>query len=224
MKSVALFDLDGTLVDTPQAITEAIATVISDLQAPEQPTQKIRGTIGRPLEVGFAELLDSETDSGLVNEAVQQYKELFRQTILPRAQSLVFPGVIDGLTKLQGAGLTLTVATSKVLVSANQLLTACHLAEFFHLVVGADQVSRPKPAPEMVEKILEELELLPNSAVMIGDTVHDVEMGKAAGLNTIAVAYGVHTSARLADSRPDSIVNSFDEVVNQILHMKDSMP
>ncbi len=144
---------------------------------------------------------------------VSAYQVQFAELILPKAAELVFPGVADGLAALRDQGFLLAVATSKFYRSADALLTAAGLRDQFDLVIGADQVTNPKPHPEMGELILSKLGVDPAHAIMVGDTTHDLQMAAAAGLRSVAVTYGVHSEAELGSASPTWLAGSFDEVV-----------
>lgn len=221
MIDAVLFDLDGTLVDTPQAITEVMAKVLLEVESEPSPAA-IRATIGRPLESAFEELMSLPSSDARVTQAVERYKLLFSEIIVPKASELVFPGVFDGLGSLRDSGIALAVATSKIQKSANLLLEAAGIHGFFSLIVGTDQVARPKPAPDMAENILRELRFSRLRAVMVGDTTHDLKMAKAAELRSIAVTYGVDSAEELAGCQPDYVAQSFDQVVVHVFEMRRS--
>jgi phosphoglycolate phosphatase len=136
--------------------------------------------------------------------------------VLPNARALRFPGVADGLAALASQGITLAVATSKFHRSADALLAAAGLRDRFDLVVGADQVTRPKPYPEMGETILRVLGVAAQDAVMVGDTTHDLLMAKAVGMRSIALTYGVHSRQELEAADPTWVANSFDDVLDYV--------
>jgi len=213
MTYVVAFDLDGTLIDTPRAIVETFTASFAAIGVAGQEAAAIRATIGLPLERAFSMLMALPADDDGVLRAVAQYQILFKELVLPRATALVFPGVADGLAALRELGCTLAVATSKFYASADALLTAAGLRDQFALVVGADQVSRPKPDPETGLLILRSLGVPAERAVMVGDTTHDLLMAKAAGMRSVAVTYGVHSLQELKTSDPTWIADTFDDVL-----------
>ncbi|MFC9843889.1 HAD family hydrolase [Streptomyces sp. NPDC060223] len=213
MAQLAVFDLDGTLVDTPRAIVETFSATFGSLGVAVPDASDIRATIGLPLEQGFGRLLGLATDHELVTRGVGQYQVHFKELVLPRAPELLFTGVVEGLDTLRDRGVTLAVATSKFHASADALLTAAGLRDHFALVVGADEVTHPKPHPESGRLVLDTLGIPAERAVMVGDTTHDLKMANAAGLRSIAVTYGIHDAAELATAEPTWIVDTFDEVV-----------
>ena len=109
-------------------------------------------------------------------------------------------------------GLWLAVATSKTARIAREALEAAGLVDFFALVLGVDSVGQPKPAPNLVLVILAELGAAASRALVVGDTVHDVAMGRAAGARTCAVTYGAQSPVELAIAGPDFLVDSFGEL------------
>jgi len=216
MTYVVLFDLDGTLVDSPRAIVETFTAAFESMGTGAKDPAAIRATIGLPLEQAFAKLLGVPPDDDLVSLGVRRYLALFKEIILPRAAELLFPGVVAGLEVLQAQGFTLTIATSKFHASADALLSAAGIRDRFAMVVGADQVTHPKPHPETGLMILEKFGVPAGDAVMVGDTTHDLLMAKAAGVRAIAVTYGVHSPEELASAEPARTADTFDDVVKHI--------
>lgn len=214
MTDLVIFDLDGTLVDTPTGIVRAFAAALAHLDLTAAEPNAIRATVGRPLDESFGSLLTLPIDHPTVLRAVAQYQVSFREIVLPAALSLVFPGVAKGLDQLLQQGDTLAVATSKFTANAEALLIAAELRDRFTLVVGADQVSRPKPDPEMGRLVLQRLGIRAEDAVMVGDTTHDILMARAAGIRSIAVTYGVHDAALLTSAGPTWIANNFEGVLH----------
>jgi phosphoglycolate phosphatase len=216
MTYVVAFDLDGTLVDTPRAIVETFTAAFAAIGAEPGDAAAIRATIGLPLELAFSTLLGVALEDDQVADAVKQYQALFRELILPRAGELVFPGVVDGLEALRDDGHALAVATSKWYASADALLTAAGLRDAFEVVVGADQVTHPKPHPEMAHAIMRRLGVSSERAVMVGDTTHDLLMARAAGMSSVAVTYGVHGAQELSSADPTWMADTFDDALDRI--------
>jgi len=209
----AIFDLDGTLVDTPQVI---VATALQALRGqpralPEP--QAIRATIGLPLTVAFSGLLGLSEGAPEVEEVVQEYRRLWRANVVPRSADLLYRGVAEGVQVLRDLGLRLAVATSKIRSGALAQLEAAGIAQHFEVVAGYDSVERPKPDPQMALYVLERLGVRPAGTVMVGDTTHDLLMAHGAGLRAIAVTYGAHDEATLRTESPEWVAKDFQEVV-----------
>jgi phosphoglycolate phosphatase len=213
MTYAVIFDLDGTLVDTPRAIVETFAAAFAAMGVPARDAAAVRATIGLPLEHAFSTLLEVPPGDERVADGVRHYQVSFRELILPRAEALVFPGVVAGLSTLRSQGFVLAVATSKYYASADALLTAAGLRDSFSVVVGADQVTRPKPDPELGLLAMARVGAPADRAVMVGDTTHDLLMAKAAGMRSIAVTYGVHSEQELLSGDPTWLADTFDDVL-----------
>jgi phosphoglycolate phosphatase len=216
MTYVVVFDLDGTLVDTPSAIVETFTAAFAAMGVPYPDVSAIRATIGLPLEQAFAKLMGVSVDDAAVAYGVRHYQVFFKKLILPKAEKLLFPGVANGLSALREQRFTLAVATSKFYASADALLTAAGLRDRFAMVVGADQVRWPKPHPEMCQRIIRECGVSAEHAVIVGDTTHDLLMAKAAGIRSIAVTYGVHSTPELKSADPTWLADNFNDVLECI--------
>jgi phosphoglycolate phosphatase len=216
MTLTVAFDLDGTLIDTPSAIVETFVAAFAAMGEPAPDAAATRATIGLPLERAFGALLGLGPDDARVAEGIAHYQTCFRDLVLPRSQALIFPGVADGLTALRDQGMTLAVATSKFRASAETLLRAAGIWNEFTLVIGADEVTRPKPDPEMGWLIMRRLGVEADHMVVVGDTTHDLLMAKAAGVRAIAVSYGVHAAPDLQALAPISVADTFTDVVTNL--------
>ncbi|MBV2357337.1 HAD-IA family hydrolase [Streptomyces sp. J2-1] len=214
---LVLFDLDGTLIDTPNAIVNTFTDTFASLGIHGITADAIRSTIGRPLAEAFAHLVGLPTTAAQVEAAVERYQVLYRERIVPQARTLLYSGVAEGLARLGSNGMILGVATSKFTASAEALLAAAGIRDHFDMVVGADAVTQPKPAPDAGLLIAAELGHHPSRAVMVGDTTHDVFMAHNANMRSIAVTYGIHTPAQLEAARPTWMEQTFPAAVDRIL-------
>lgn len=113
-----------------------------------------------------------------------------------------FPGVPETLATLANAGHRLGLVTSKFHAGAMRALTHVAIAPYFGAVIGCDSVTRGKPHPEPVYKALEELTSVPERALFVGDSPHDIAAGNAAGVATVAVSWGPFSRAQLEAANP----------------------
>lgn len=215
-KSAIIFDLDGTLIDTPRIIAESLSIILKKMGFLVNDVTSIKATIGLPLEEAFSKLMGVEKDNDKIPIAIKYYRTLFRENILPEAEQLIFPSVAEGLKRLKSQGYSLAVATSKIYSSAEALLKAARLWDYFEIVVGADQVTQAKPHPEMGQLIIKKLKIPAAHIAMVGDTTHDILMGNNCGMYTIAVTYGVHDVEKLKSAKPTWLAETFDEVLECI--------
>ncbi len=218
MKAV-IWDLDGTLIDTPRVIVETAAQVLRELGRANIDAEAIRAGIGLPLPVALGELLDLPPDHALVAEAVERYRVRWRAVVNPQIQMLVFPGVIEGVQALQARGVRQAVATGKAQSGADTNVDMAGLRPYMEVVAGYDRVLRPKPAPDLALLVLGELGLKPDDAVVVGDTTHDLWMARGAGVRCISVTYGAMEEATLRSAGPTWIARSFAEVMRILLDL-----
>ncbi len=212
-----LFDLDGTLVDTPGAIaTELVDAVRATVGRTVDATQA-RNLIGLPLADIAAELGGVSPASEDATRITDAYLDRYRTRIVPEASRLVFDGVRDGLAVLCGQGLKLAVVTSKYHQSAVSLLEAAGLDRFFDVVVGSDDTGRPKPFRDPAVLALDRLTTAPAAAVMVGDAVADLAMAANVPMRSIGVTYGVGLIDDLTALSPIVVADRFDDVIATVL-------
>ena len=206
-----LLDLDGTLIDTPQAIVEVAQGTLAALGVSPADPQAIRDTIGLPLPVALGQLLGKGPVAGA--EAAEIYRVLWHTHVTPRLPQLLYPGVLDGLAQLKARGLRLAVVTGKSQEGADGTVDKAGLRPFMEVVLGYTSVPNPKPAPDIALKALERLDLGPALALVVGDANHDLQMAHRAGIRAIAVTYGAQPESALRLENPAFVAHSFPEVV-----------
>ena len=211
MLRALLLDLDGTLVDTPQAIVDVTQGTLAALGLPPADPQIIKDGIGLPLPVALAQLIGTGPVGAA--DAVEIYRVLWRAQVTPRVPELVYPGVREGLAGLKRAGFRLAVVTGKAQDGADSTVAAAGLKEVLDVVLGYTSVANPKPAPDIVWLALEKLGLGAADAAIVGDSTLDLEMAGRAGMRSIAVTYGAVPEAALRTAAPTWVAHSFPEVV-----------
>ncbi|RSM65251.1 HAD family hydrolase [Kibdelosporangium aridum] len=207
-----IFDLDGTLADTPNAIATITAAILEEMGCTRDEAE-IRATVGKPLERNFAQLLDVPAGHADVSTAVTMYKKRFGAYVRETGPKLLYPGVIAGLESLRDKGIPLGVATSKVQLAAERTLAATGIAAFFTTVAGHDSVANGKPAPDLALRVAGMLGVSTSLCATVGDAVGDIQMGRAAGMYNIGVTYGVASADELTAAGADALVDDFAELV-----------
>ncbi|MDT8325257.1 MAG: HAD-IA family hydrolase, partial [Bacteroidota bacterium] len=125
-----------------------------------------------------------------------------------------YPGAVEALTQL--AHLPMAVISNKPAQATRAILHALHLSPHFRTVAGGDSFEEMKPSPLPLRRIMEQLDAEAAGTWMIGDSVYDIEAGKAAGVRTMAVTWGFQSSETLKALKPDRIVSAFDEIVDML--------
>lgn len=203
-----LFDLDGTLIDSVRLILDSYHhTLRVHGLPPRSDAEWLRG-VGTPLRVQFREWDDG---TGRIEEMVATYRDynLAHHDMMVRA----YDGVGDMLRGVKAAGKRTALVTSKNRQGSLRGLDLTGLTGYIDLLVCADDVVNPKPHPEPVMKALAQLGADARSAVFIGDSVHDMHSGRAAGVQTAAVLWGPFGRADLEESHPDVWLERPDEVL-----------
>jgi pyrophosphatase PpaX len=196
--STFLFDLDGTLIDSIELILRSYRHTMR-LHRGHEPSDDVwmRG-LGTPLWVQFRHFTEDPAE-------IEAMVATYRAYNLAHHDELVRPydGVVEAVLALRDRGKTLGLVTSKMRSGALRGLRVAGLEDAFQVIVGADEVTHPKPHPEPVLLALDRLGAPAAGAVFVGDSRHDVECGQAAGVKTAAVLWGPFNRAHLADLEPD---------------------
>ncbi|MEV6985867.1 HAD family hydrolase [Sphaerisporangium sp. NPDC051017] len=206
-----LFDLDGTLVDTPGGMLTVLRAVLAEAGR-EADGERLRVTIGRPLAPSFAVLLGLPEEHPEVTRAVARARELFTELVIPHAARLVYPGVPELLAALRAGGRALAVVTSKVRPSTEELLAAAGLLGAFDTLSCHGMTERGKPYPDLALLAAGALGVPPGRCVVAGDAVDDMRMARAAGMDGYGVGCGVATAEQLRHAGARAVLGSTAEL------------
>lgn len=205
-----IFDFDGTLVDTTPLIVATMQAAISELGLPPKSDRECKSSIGLRLEDIPAALWPDHPEARTLYP--QTYRRIFDEK-KGELQAKAFPGVIETLHSLHADGYRLAIASSRSHKSLTDYVALFGIADLFDAIVGGDDVSNGKPAPDPVFAICGELGWDTAESLVVGDTCFDIEMGHNAGTQTCAVSYGNQTREELIPSHPDAVINSFAAII-----------
>lgn len=211
---LVLFDMDGTLVDSQGAITSAMATAFAEVGHVAPSRDAVLSIIGLSLDLAMKELAPG-ADASTREALVAGYKDSFRVSRLAagQAHSPLYPGTADMLETLNAVpDYLLGVATGKSQRGLDAVIAA-HELNCFVTRQSADH-HPSKPHPSMILAAMSQTGVAPEHTVMIGDTSYDIDMGRAAGVATIAVSWGYHSADQL---NADHTIASFAELA-PLLH------
>ena len=197
-----IFDLDCTLADTKFDIAQATNYALRHLGLPMLPAETIYGYIGNGVEKIIERSLTQEHVS-LTKEALSLFGDHYDRHLLDHTR--LYPRVRETLEHFQGK--KKAVATNKTLKYTLKMLEGLKIRSHFEMVLGGDSTEHKKPNPEPLEKIIQGLQVEPNRAVMVGDSVPDVLAGKRAGLITCALSYGLGKQEDLLAAAPDYLLD-----------------
>ena len=195
MNHTIFFDLDGTLTDSAPGIIHSVQYALKKYGI-EAEENDLRSFIGPPLVHSFQERFGFDHDKAL--EAVAYYREYF--TAGGMFENSVYPGVEEMLQKLKEEGLMLAVATSKPEFFSKQILEHFALTRYFDFIGGAAMDETRTTKVEVLSYALQELQVDPAKAVMIGDRENDMEAASLLGTESIGVLYGYGSKEALANA------------------------
>jgi phosphoglycolate phosphatase len=198
-----VFDWDGTLVDSAQAIVESLQGACTDLGFEPPTDERARHIIG----LGLIDALRSAIPYVPESE-YRRIVDRYRTHFLARDGNLqLFPGVRAGLDALVSRGYLLGIATGKSRRGLERALDSVGLRHCFVASRCADE-GFTKPHPGMLEAVMSELAVEPGQTLMVGDTTHDLQMADNAGVRAVAVSYGAHPKSQLVAARPHGCVDT----------------
>lgn len=202
-----LFDLDGTLLDSIALVLASVHHTLRIHGVPPPDDAEILEGLGTPLEAVFARWADApDTLRAMADTYVAHNLAVHDEMVRP------YPGVCELVHALRADGARLGLVTSKRRASAIRGLGAIGLDAAFEVLVCAGEAPRAKPHPEPVHHALRELGVDGARAVFVGDSTHDMESGRAAGVHTVAVLWGPFARAQLEPTRPSAFAHDADEL------------
>ena len=210
---LAVFDCDGTLVDSQANIIRAMEACFARHRLNPSCRHATRRIIGLSLIEAMHALLP-EADGALHLRLAEDYKTAFQRLRAERAllDEPLYPGVAEGLRALETRGWLLGVATGKSDRGLNLCLTHHGIARHFVTLQTADR-HPSKPHPSMLHAAMAEAGGEPGSTVIVGDTRFDMAMGVAAGVRAIGVDWGYHHADELRAAGASAVVDRFDDLL-----------
>lgn len=202
-----VFDWDGTLMDSAEAIVEALQAACQDLQLPVPTDDNARYIIGMSLRDALAHILP-ELDPDHHPRVAERYRHHF---LLRDQETSLFAGAAETIRDLHAGGFLLGIATGKSRRGLNRALEATGLAGYFHATRCADE-GHCKPHPGMLIELMATLGVTNDRTLMIGDTSHDMAMAQSADVARVGVAYGAHVRQALLPYAPLACVDALSEL------------
>jgi phosphoglycolate phosphatase len=206
---VFIFDLDGTLIDSKLDLALSVNATRAQFGLPPLAHEQIFAYIGDGAPMLVRRALDHTADDALVADALQFFLAYYREHMLDN--TVLYPGVREGLEQLAADSRTLTVLTNKPERFSRLILEGLGVAPRFRLIYGGNTFERKKPDPIGVEATLRETGAAREQALLVGDSEIDVQTARNAGVRVVGVSYGLG-SERLRDHPPDLIVDSLTDL------------
>lgn len=203
----AVFDLDGTLIDSYAAIHASLNAVLEAFARPSLTADETRRMVGHGLEM----LIEKAVGKENVTEGVRVFCARYEDE--GPAQTMLLPGADHVTRALTARGVPLAIASNKPSYFSRQLLSALGIAERFRSVVGPDLSFPPKPDPAMVLAALDVLAVRPDETLFVGDMTVDVDTARAARMRIAVLPTGSATREELLASAPDYVFDRLEDVL-----------
>ena len=199
----AIFDLDGTLIDSKKDIIDSTNYMLRKLGLGEKTDEAIRGYIGLGRERLITDALGKGVAPEMVNKAENIFIKYYGEHMFDNTR--LFPGVLDVLEYLKDK--KLMIVTNKIRSLTVQTLKRFHIGKYFDRVVGGDDANCRKPNACPINNLVAELDIPKNEAIIIGDSDIDIKSGKLAGILTCGLTYGIGKMEDIENTKPDYILD-----------------
>jgi phosphoglycolate phosphatase len=216
---LAIFDCDGTLVDSGVNICLAMEECFARAELPAPPRERTRAVVGLSLIEAMQAMLP-EAEPQVHVALAQDYKNAFQRL---RGRGLVeeplYQGIVESIDALEAGDWLLGVATGKSDRGLSLCLAHHGLADRFVTLQTADR-HPSKPHPSMIETAMAEACASPETSVMIGDTSYDMAMAQAAGVFAVGVGWGYHSRQELLDAGAHCIADHPSEIAELVSRIR----
>ena len=215
-----IYDLDGTLIDSAKDMQVAVSRVLADHGLPPVTEDDVRIFMGQGSKVTmnkaftkYGKTLDDEALSAATREFVRYYEAD------PVGHTTAFAGVAEVVRRFGKLGLKQGVCTNKFERPSRMILEHLKLMPPITDLAGADTFPVRKPDPRHILMLLERMGRTPDRAVMIGDSIHDVEAAHAAGLPAVLVSWG-YTAKPASELGAEAVIERFDALPQALEHAR----
>ena len=212
----ALFDLDGTLIDSVPDLAQSIDLMLKELEQPAAGEARVRAWVGN----GAVRLVEralawAEAEQNLAqplpfDEAYASFLRIYTDHCCDL--SVLYPGVLEGLEALKAKGVSMAVVTNKPILFTQLMLNHYGLEEYFSCVVGGDSLAEKKPSALPMQHAMAHLGSDSQTTLMVGDSVTDIKAARAAGCAVVALPYGYNHGEDIHTSGADAVIESLTEL------------
>jgi len=202
--NLLVFDWDGTLVDSEGLTIASIQEIASDLNHPVPKATDIRKHFGSLLADMLQELFPEEDQKTLTDEFNKHFTE-------EKLRTYFFKDVVETLTYLKQEGFTLAIATNRARAKLDRDLDNSEIKNLF-TATRCPEDGAPKPNPYILLTLLKELKIRAQDALMIGDTIFDMQFANNAKVDALAACYGLHRKEQLQAFKPVGFIENINEL------------
>ncbi|MDB4096613.1 HAD-IA family hydrolase [Methylophilaceae bacterium] len=211
-----LFDLDGTLFETAPELSKAVNLMLKDLEMTQLKTNEIKRFIGRGAENLIKQSIEVSTKKDPTLVFANAEKLFAHHYSLISANSLMYEGVEKSIIDLKAKDFLLGCVTNKPAIYTEALMNHSRLSDFMDIIVSGDTTEKKKPDPLPILHALNQLNIEPKDAIMVGDSVVDIEAGFEAGTYIFTVPYGYQFGESIISDKVDYAMSNFSELTQII--------
>lgn len=213
-KSLIIFDLDGTLIDSVPDLADGVDAMLAHFGKPPAGETLVRHWVGN----GSVKLVErAMVWAGLSLDNLNLAHEIFLQKYAAcHNKTVEYLGVTDGLNQLLAKGFVLAICTNKPSQFLPAILDKMGWTGKFACIIGGDSLPVKKPNPAPLLHICQTLGVDNNHAIMVGDSTNDIIAGQQAGITTLALTYGYNYGEPISNSQPDEVFDDFGQLVDYL--------
>ena len=212
MYSCVFFDLDGTLTDPGEGITNSVAYSLKKFGISIEDKKELYKFIGPPLHDSYMKYYGFSSSDA--EKAIAYYREYFRDTGI--FENKVYDGIVNLLEEIKLSGRKIVLATSKPEEFAKRILVHFDLDKYFDFVAGATMDTSRSKKGDVIAYALKGSCCDKENTVMVGDRLHDIHGAKENGLDSIGVLFGYGSREELEDAGADFIAETVDDIIKFI--------
>lgn len=209
-----IFDMDGTILDTLKDLTDSLNYALKKSGFPQRTIEEVRGFVGN----GIQKLIERGVPKETKREEIQKVFEDFTDYYSKHCADTTKPydGILKVLLELKKSGYLTAVVSNKADYAVRALCDE-YFKGIFDAVSGERENIRKKPAPDTVNAVLEELNVLRKEAIYIGDSEVDIKTAENAGMDSISVDWGFRSREELLKNNAKKIISNPKDILNEIL-------
>lgn len=213
-RQLIVIDLDGTLVDSAPDLIYATGKMLEQLGREPVGAEKIRDWIGNGVQLlvkrALTGMLDPDPNPADFDVALNIFSGIYAANLSERSR--LYPGVPEGLEELRKNAFLLACITNKHSRFTASLLENIGLSGYFQSVVCGDTYEQRKPHPMPLLKTAQRFNIDPRKAVMVGDSINDVQAARAAGFLSVCVPYGYRGRYSVEELEADHVIESIADL------------
>lgn len=215
MKKIVIFDLDGTLLNTLDDLSDSTNYVLSKFGYPTRTIEEVRQFVGN----GVAKLIERAIPDGKNNSNFEKCLSIFKENYAQNMYNKTAPynGIIEMLSNLKSKGIKIAVVSNKFDLAVKELCKK-YFEEFIDFAAGENEAQgiRKKPAPDTVISVLNEFNFAPEDAIYVGDSDVDIMTAKNSKMPCISVTWGFRDEKFLLKSGATILINAPSEIYNHL--------